>query len=478
MPAEKQTDSEQLGMILAALLGTEAVQKTVRALVAETLQSWSGDRFIRRRAASAINRRLAVATAKPSAPVDIAALLADPVFFSRINAVLPSLLKGGVGLLNTYLETLEKRPVDEQIAIIERWFEPTDGPGLPAGLNTFIRLLSNLAKADRPVLGPIGRSWLSQWLATVDFGELKDCLDSAGDGIEGFFREANALIWQYPAKLVILLSLIPDAINHLNGGLKTVLCGFNQAPPDLVADIVRSLLRDLDPDRVAGLINEGAELIRKIHTGSALIGEPGSPALSREIADWYRRLSDGIDTALVARVGSAIESEQQTFDAERCDVLFADETRLKSRLALNTTRINTRLKRFQHRLDAVEQLPEPVLDELLAVFIDEFDAREIAMMVDRGGQCLLRLSETRPDLVSGLMDQLTESLESVELQEAAAVLFEQQAARLKPLGRAVVPGLITGLCRVLAPAGDEFEPAAAEARQALRELLQTPENRP
>jgi len=466
-----------LGAILAALLRTEEAQSAIRSLVAEALQSWAGDGFIRRRAASALNRRLAVPPTGQPPPFNIAALLADPSFFSRVNTALPSLLKGGISLLHTYLETLEKRPADEQVAIIEQWFKPSDGPGIPSSLNTVIRLLNNLVQTDRPVLSEIGRPCLPRWLTTVDFGEFRYLLDSAVDDIEAFFREANQLIWQYPAKLVILLSLIPFTVNRLTGGLKTVLSGFNQSPPDLVADIVRSLLRDLDPNRVAELINEGAELIRKIHTGSALIGEPGSPALTREVTDWYRRLSEGIDAALTVRVRSALEKEKQIFTAERRDALFADEARLKSQLSLKTAGINARLKGFQHRLDAVEQLPESVLETLLATFLEELDAQELASAVDRGGQFLLRIAESRPELISRLVEQLARSLNGFELREAVAVFAERNATTLKPLGRAVVPGLITGFCRVLAPADDEFEAAAAQARRALRELLQTPETR-
>ena len=53
--------------------------------------------------------------------------------------------------------------------------------------------------------------------------------------------------------------------------------------PDLLADIVISFLKELDGAAVAELGNELTEIVRKIHTGSALLGEPGRSPAPRDL---------------------------------------------------------------------------------------------------------------------------------------------------------------------------------------------------
>jgi hypothetical protein len=89
----------------------------------------------------------------------------------------------------------------------------------------------------------------------------------------------NEELWRYPAKVVCILSMLPTLSNTALKGLRETAAPLNRMAPDLLADVVISLIRNVDAKEISGIVNELAELVRKIHTGSALIGEPGKPAL-------------------------------------------------------------------------------------------------------------------------------------------------------------------------------------------------------
>jgi hypothetical protein len=58
----------------------------------------------------------------------------------------------------------------------------------------------------------------------------------------------------------------------------------NNLAPDLLGDVVFSLVDDIDGKNIGMLINELCELVRKIHTGSTLLGEQGKPQLPNTLS--------------------------------------------------------------------------------------------------------------------------------------------------------------------------------------------------
>ena len=115
----------------------------------------------------------------------------------------------------------------------------------------------------------------------IDFGEIKETVDGSAENITALAGMINEEMWQYPAKMVCLLSLLPALGNIVSAPSVKTIGPINNLAPDLLTDVILSLVRDIDGKSIGMLVNELCELVRKIHTGSALIGDTGKPCPSR-----------------------------------------------------------------------------------------------------------------------------------------------------------------------------------------------------
>ena len=63
------------------------------------------------------------------------------------------------------------------------------------------------------------------------------------------------------------------------------------------------------------------------------------------------------------------------------------------------------------------------------------------------------------------------SLDLEEIETALHAILHATGPPLRPVGRAILPDILSEICRTLEPAEDEYESRMAEVRQQLRSLL-------
>lgn len=326
-------------------------------------------------------------------------------------------------------------------------------------------------KRLRSVLPDLAAADLSRWLSETDFGKIRDWLDDAEPAIAGAVQSGNDALWQYPAKLVILLSLIPYSLNLLSSLSRVVLTGFNQAPPDLVADIVNSLLRDVRVDRLAAVLNEGTELLRKLQTGGRLIGDPGTSQLTRELAKRIIDIREQLDAETLQRVRSSLRAEKDQFRQMMDDAQLDDPQALARELAFAVEGMTGSVSRLNARLSGLLDLPDEQLEPIFKAMLEALDRQATAEVLEQGTQLLLRCVEIQPQLLPTLLDDILQQVDPFELQDLISGISKQPGETSSPLARALIPAAVSGICSVLAEQDDEFEERAAEARAALRSLL-------
>ena len=136
----------------------------------------------------------------------------------------------------------------------------------------------------------------------IDFGEIKEAADFHQENIAAAVMMINEELWRYPAKVICLLSLVPAVVNMGVSTAKESLVPINKLAPDLLADVVFSLVDNIDGKNIGRLINELAELVRKIHTGSTLLGEPGKPQLPYTLSRLTGETMSTVDINLLLKV--------------------------------------------------------------------------------------------------------------------------------------------------------------------------------
>ena len=464
--------SEKLGSILAEFLKTKEFKLLSRGLTLEVLNSWAGEKRIKKSLATFFQKRvdglLGSKTAEGPCLQDI---LEDPAFLVLLSEQIPLLVQGLLDILATFTEQLNAQSPDVKTGLFAEIGKNLGGAQSGRLFNAMIRVLQSLQMADKTLLPNLAESLLCGWIRNVDFAELRELLENAEEGFLKVVKAAHHTLWKYPAKLVILLSLLPAGFNTLLKTLTEIVSRFNQAPPDLIADILLSLGKDLDAGTITKALNEGFELIRKITTGCALVGDPGTSRLQDDISGLMVSVLKGLDGEVAHKARLALFRDRQKIKSQVSAAMFADSERLQGKVSYQTGIRNSLLQSLVFKLNLLEELPEEEFNQVLNITLSELDNQEISEAVELSLRLLEKVLEAQSLDLEGLIDQILQQLDLFSLQDIFGNFGNRLGDSLKPLGRAVVPKMVTGICNILAPADDEFEEAAAEARGALRSLL-------
>ncbi len=474
MHKPSKTAKPPMGAILTEILKTAELRSLSQNLVSEILQSWAGEKVIRHKTAGFINNRIEKLINAPrsdSEKTHLATLFENPDFFSQVNDQLPLIVKGIGDLLPTYFKQLESQPAELKLKLVKDILEGVLSDKAGESFTLFIRLIKSCQDSEDGFFSATVLDYLSHWLKGADFGELKEMLESSREGIETVIQGANELIWQYPAKLLILISLAPFVLNLGVKGAREVINGFNQAPPDLVADIAASLVKDFDSDSAIDLIGEILELSRKILTGSALIGDPGAPRITGDIVNLVKRMEESQDETVFYRSKLALFREKTEINNLIHASLYENKDRLNRKIVFETTKRNIKFQHINHDLSLVDNLSDAEFKKIIDSISSEFDNREFSELIEQVLRILERTIQVQPDLLPQLIEQLTQQLDPLQLQDLMSEISENTGKALNPLGRAIIPKLVVGVCHYLSPADDEFEEGAREARKALRTLF-------
>ena len=132
---------------------------------------------------------------------------------------------------------------------------------------------------------------------------------------------------------------------------------------------------------------------------------------------------------------------------------------------------NIRLKSLNQRLAAWESVDGEEMAKSFAQHLAAYDVQEIAEVVNNALRVINRLGDENPAVFAEFAGQMVNAIDNYELAESAKRFFNGVSKELRPVARAVVPGLVTWICDVIKPSEDEYEEDAAHARDALRFII-------
>lgn len=338
------------------------------------------------------------------------------------------------------------------------------------------RIINDLHQKDPEFFTKALAPGFKTWVESVDFGEIREMVDNAATDGQAFVRMANQVLWQYPAKMVLLLSLLPSSLNFGADALQVSVGKLNELPPDMVTDVVLSFIRELNPPAIAGAVNELTEVARKIHTGSALLGDPGAPELPKVLSRVMDEIISKIDPVTFWKARIALAEIRAAMDQATASSI-KNQPELKRLNMIKKAEIATiRLHALNQRLADWDSETD---EDLAAAFTDHLNAWDVQELAEVGNNLLRifnRLGDARPALFADIIGQFVNALDPFEVSDAAARIFNGPGEAAAPLARAVIPKLVVWMCGVLEPADDEYEADAKEARAALRRLLMKEED--
>jgi hypothetical protein len=311
-----------------------------------------------------------------------------------------------------------------------------------------------------------------RFIEAVDFGEIKEAVDGSGENFTAMVKMANEEMWRYPAKVICLLSLIPAVLNMSVSAMKETLSPVNNMAPDLLGDVVLSLADDINGRNIGMLINELNELVRKIHTGSALLGEPGKPQLPNTLSRLAKETMSTVDISLLLKsrimLGELREQSQQTFD----ELLEQSPELSREYLKSHFVSAANLIRKWSRKADAFERLFSD--DEIAREFADGMsgiDAQQLADTVNRLCGILNRVQGVHPGLIRDTLSQAINSFDAYELGDTVQWLTADVVESLKPVASEILPPVIRGIADLIrhdsAGGSDEIHDALDYLKSAL-----------
>ncbi|MBW1894462.1 MAG: hypothetical protein JRI91_12320 [Deltaproteobacteria bacterium] len=333
------------------------------------------------------------------------------------------------------------------------------------------RMLTKIHESNPDFLARTFEPGFKKFIEGIDFGELRDLMDGSADDIAALVKMANDVAWLYPAKLVLTLSFIPDIVNGMLLIVKESVNRFNQTSPDIVADIVLSLVRKIDGRSAGKCFNELIELIRSIHTGSALIGDPGTPKFLQDISKLFTDAAEFVDGEVLAKARVALSEDREAICNTTTDVLKENPDLWLKPLMRYADIINPGIRSKSYRLSALEELPEEDLTIAVNNGISDLDMQEAAEVINLFSTLFNRVRSLKPAILETLVTQFVNALDLYEVKDAAGRMMTDLGESFRPAGRAIIPHVVKAVCRIVEPADDEYEDDMAEAREMLRAVL-------
>ncbi len=467
--------------LVRALLETAEVRQALNAGLPEVLKAWAGESRTRMLVAGAVARMLTrgfSASRTQHGKVSLQALLRQPRHARQVAAQLPGLINNLLDASAAVSEGVALLPPEEKARVLDEVVEKMD-PALAGKLLTSVAHFLNEAQAADPVgMAERLRPGFRAWAASVDFGEIKTTADSIAESTAAFLDMLNEEMWQYPTKMVCLFSLLPAAVNATVQALTASLGPINRLAPDLVADVLLSLVRDVKGEEIARLVNAACEAFRRVHTGSVLIGENGKPQLPADLSTLVGDVLRSVDIELVLKVQSLLaETEESTRDALL--VLLEEQPALVREMV--ATHFRRRASGFRRLARATDVLERALTDDDIAATVTkglgEIDAQELADTLNRLLAIANRVRDASPNALRAVLAQVFGALDEREAGETVRWVVADLVAALKPVAHQVLPPVIKGLADLLAAesAGDGELSAAVDA---LRAALTPKEARP
>jgi hypothetical protein len=337
----------------------------------------------------------------------------------------------------------------------------------------FDEVLSAKVKTENTLAGDanyaeILRPGFRELIENIDFGEIKEAVDCSRDDITAIAKMVNEEMWRYPAKVVCLLSLLPTVANMTVSAVKETLTPINTLAPDLLGDVVLSLADEIDGKNIGLLINELCEMVRKIHTGSALLGEPGNPQSANTLSRLMRETVSTMDINLLLKTKTFLAEIKEMSLQSFIDLLEQSPELSREFFQSNFVSLIASIRNWSRKADAIERLfSDEDIEREFAKGMDMIDAQEAANTISRLCGILNRVHSASPGIIRNTLSQTINSMDAKEVGETVQWFTEDIVKSLKPVASEVLPPLIRGIADLLRP---DLSGGSKEIEEALSYL--------
>jgi hypothetical protein len=310
---------------------------------------------------------------------------------------------------------------------------------------------------------------IKAFLENTDFGEIMEMVEGSDPYVLKTLEAFNEQLWKYPAKVGTLVATIIPFINMAIKGSREIMVPIEKAVgPDLLADIILSLIKGINGADTAKLINTLREVIRRIHTGSLLLGKGGKPLLQIYLTDLLKDCLSEMKPELAKKIRIIFAEDRETIAHAVSDALSDNPSITLAYLSSMGSVKTSDIKSASRKLHIVEDLDQDSLNAAVSESMSDLDTYEIAGIINTACRVLNRIHDAKPDFLSNLVSGVMDSVSIEEARNTTKWLIPDMVEAIKPLATAVMPALIKGLSDLISP-DQGFE--NTEHQEAMKSLM-------
>lgn len=473
-----KNENDPVARLLSEIINTREIRTIIAKAIPEVLNAWAGDHFTKKIATRAIGKNIKSGLSRPEDILgqnELAEWFGHPDRIHDIAELLPGILDIFSDIANEFGKGVESLPSLEKQKVLGRLISGIFTGRTGKVITTWAKVISSSQTDSSGFVKEIIAPGFTNWIENTDFGELKDLLDSINAISGEAIKVINDAIWKYPSKVVLLVSFLPSIVNILIKAINECVGRFNNLAPDLVADVVLSCFRDIDAKNLGQTVNQFAELIRKLDTGSSLIGDSGVSGLNRDLSGFLDAFSSSLQMETIFRAREGIAAGKETLSVKLFKILKENPRIVLESIARSQSLYNPSIKAMSRKAALVCDLPEKETSEAFSKSLSQLDCAEIAEIVNLASLLTNRIRRNNQTLLPSMISQIVDSLDLYEVEDAVSGIIGDIGNSMRPLGRIVLPHLITLTCDWLSSDENLEDPAIIRAREAIQSLLQPKE---
>ncbi len=452
---EKEVRQQQafLDNLARSFVRTAEFKTIMRSVVPEVASQWAGKNPVKKMVAGIIDKNIQKS-------------------FAREAVESPSLINAILGVLDSALKEAITLPDEEKLRLAATLAGRIDAGIIGSIITRMVVLVNNVHAAAPVFISENVRGNFRRFIESVDFGEIKEAVDGSHEDFTAMARMANEEMWRYPAKMICLLSLLPAAVNMTVSAVKETLKPINDQAPDVIADVIFSLMRSLNGKEAGELVNGLAEVIRQTHTGSALIGDQGLPQFDADIRNILRDFASALDPEVLVKARTALAQDLESIRNAWTETMAQRPDLFLASLRQTADGRNSQIRATRREVSLLADMPEEEVNNVLSSGLSNLDTQELGETINVVLRLLNSLRRSHPEAIPRVLAGVAATIDTDELNEASRWIVSSAVDAVKPVAGAVMPALIRGLAELLTPeSGDDSEEIKA-ALAALKNAVQ------
>jgi len=459
---------------IAEALQTREIKKAVDSVITEIIKQWEEGNIVKliisNPAKWIVNKCFSISE-DIHPKNELLPLIKRLDLIEHIGAILPVFMNSLSEIINTIAVSLENASFDKQKQFFDNLVSSVDPEIIGQTISAFAKATDALHKNNPTFFSQKTIPEIRSLLENTDFGDLKRLVDNSEEDIHSVIQGLNDLLVEFPGKLITGLSFIPGMSNHIFFYLKDLISRLNLLPADILTDILISVFKDFDGKTIGSFINNVNELIRQVHTGSALIGEAGSPQFSEDFLKKMKSIHSEIDNELLLKAGNALIAGKVVLQKTFHILLDNDQELLKVHLQHLIHSYNSRLTVLKEKLEIIEELNEDDDSESLASVISEFNVFDLAETMNTSFFILNTLQENSPKTLQKIISEFLNTLDLDEIEKVLETIFIENNTSFRPLVRTTFPIIVNAFMECLSEENDDNDEKIDNAKNQLRQFI-------